>query len=59
MLAHPDILPTDDGRFAIGLADDAPGPFQSRQHAAAVAALLVARANRQPAATDAARRVGR
>jgi hypothetical protein len=36
------IVERDDGRFAIGWGDDAPGPFESRQFAAAVAAKVVA-----------------
>jgi hypothetical protein len=31
------IIQTDDGRFQVGLADDAPGPFESRPFAEAVA----------------------
>jgi hypothetical protein len=31
------VIERDDGKFAIGLADDSPGPFESRQFAAAVA----------------------
>ena len=34
----PDIVQRDDGMFAIGWHDDAPGPFESRQFALAVAA---------------------
>jgi hypothetical protein len=31
------ILERDDGRFQIGLVDDAPGPFETRRFAEAVA----------------------
>jgi hypothetical protein len=34
------IVQGDDGKFAIGLADDAPGPFPSRRFAESVAARL-------------------
>ena len=37
MHPHPDVVPTDDNRYALGLADDAPA-FESRQFAAAVLA---------------------
>jgi hypothetical protein len=36
------VIERDDGLFAIGWGDDAPGPFESRQFAAAVAAKVVA-----------------
>jgi hypothetical protein len=32
------IVERDDGRWSIGWHDDAPGPFESRAHAAAAAA---------------------
>ena len=32
------VVKRDDGLFQIGLCDDAPGPFESRKHAADVAA---------------------
>jgi hypothetical protein len=32
------IIERDDGRYQIGLHDDAPGPFESREFAEAVAA---------------------
>ena len=32
------VVERDDGLFQIGLCDDAPGPFESRKHAADVAA---------------------
>ena len=32
------VIERDDGMFQIGFADDAPGPFSTRQFAAAVAA---------------------
>jgi hypothetical protein len=35
---HFSIVQRDDGLFQIGLADDAPGPFESRRFAQAVAA---------------------
>jgi hypothetical protein len=38
MLEHEQIVPLDHGGYAIGLADEAPGPFLSRLHAAAVLA---------------------
>jgi hypothetical protein len=31
------IIQRDDGRFAIGLTDDAPGPFETRRFAEAIA----------------------
>jgi hypothetical protein len=31
------VVQRDDGRFQIGIADDAPGPFESRAFAQAVA----------------------
>lgn len=31
------VVQRDDGRYQIGLADDAPGPFESREFAQAVA----------------------
>jgi hypothetical protein len=34
----PVIVQRDDGLFALGIADDAAGPFESRQFALAVAA---------------------
>jgi hypothetical protein len=41
----PQLVPSDiivqregDGKFHLGLCDDAPGPFESRKHAADVAA---------------------
>jgi hypothetical protein len=37
MRPHPEIIERDDGRFALGWQDDAPGPFESRRHAEAVA----------------------
>lgn len=37
MLVHPDIIQRDDGAWSIGCHDDAAGPFQTRQHAEAVA----------------------
>jgi len=37
MPLHPEIIQRDDGRFAIGLGDDAPGPFESREFALRVA----------------------
>jgi hypothetical protein len=44
--ATPVILPLivqhDDGKFSIGLADDAAGPFESRRFAEAVALTLTA-----------------
>ena len=36
------VVQRDDGMFAIGWHDDAAGPFESRQFAAAVAAKVVA-----------------
>jgi hypothetical protein len=33
----PPIIQRDDGKWAIGLADDAPGPFESREFALRVA----------------------
>jgi hypothetical protein len=36
------VIERDDGLFAIGWGDDKPGPFESRQFAAAVAAKVVA-----------------
>jgi hypothetical protein len=32
------VFERDDGRFQIGLGDDAPGPFESRRFAEAVGA---------------------
>ncbi|MGV7218489.1 hypothetical protein [Bradyrhizobium sp. UFLA05-112] len=37
-VVSPDVIQRDDGMFQIGVADDAPGPFESRAFAAAVAA---------------------
>jgi len=37
MAASHEIYQRDDGRFAIGLGDDAPGPFESRAFAMQVA----------------------
>jgi hypothetical protein len=39
-VARPDplVFERDDGLFQIGLGDDAPGPFESRRFAQAVAA---------------------
>jgi hypothetical protein len=34
----PDIVQRDDGAYALGWHDDAPGPFESRAFAQAVAA---------------------
>jgi hypothetical protein len=34
----PQVFERDDGLFAIGWHDDAPGPFASRRHAEAAAA---------------------
>jgi hypothetical protein len=38
-LANPafEVVEREDGRFSIGLADDAPGPFESRAFAQSVA----------------------
>jgi hypothetical protein len=36
------IFERDDGKFSIGLADDAPGPFESRRFAEAVACAIPA-----------------
>jgi len=38
------IVQRDDGRWQIGLHDDAPGPFESRQFAQAIAARTPTRA---------------
>jgi hypothetical protein len=38
------IVQRDDGLWAIGIADDAPGPFASRAHAESVASQSAARA---------------
>jgi hypothetical protein len=35
-----DVVQRDDGRYQIGLHDGAPGPFESRAFAAAVAAKI-------------------
>ena len=58
MLEHQQIVERDDGRYEVGLVDPA-GPFESRQFAAAVAAILMVREGRQPPATVPARRAGR
>jgi len=34
----PDVIERDDGQYQIGLGHDAPGPFETRAFAAAVAA---------------------
>ena len=47
LIAPADIIQRDDGRFALGWGDDAPGPFESRAFAAAVAANLQRSARRQ------------
>ncbi len=36
MSRYPEIVQRDDGMWSIGLADDAPGPFESRPFALAV-----------------------
>jgi hypothetical protein len=33
----PEVVQRDDGLFAIGLGDDAPGPFESRAFAQSIA----------------------
>jgi hypothetical protein len=33
----PDVIERDDGKFQLGTADDSPGPFETREFAAAVA----------------------
>ena len=37
VMSPPLVIQRDDGRWSIGWHDDAPGPFESRQHAADVA----------------------
>jgi hypothetical protein len=37
----PLIVERDDGRYQLGLDDDAPGPFESRRFAESVAARFV------------------
>jgi hypothetical protein len=58
MQTHPEIYQRDDGRFALGWGDDAPGPFESRGHAEAVAAWMVARTGK-PSETAPAQRARR
>lgn len=48
MRDHPQIVQRDDGRFALGWQDDAPGPFDSRQHAEAVARQDRVRSSNRP-----------
>lgn len=52
MRPRPEIVERDDGRYALGWHDDAPGPFASRQHAEAVLA------KEQPVKPREERRVG-
>jgi hypothetical protein len=37
MAAFPEVFERDDGKWAVGLQGDAPGPFESRRFAEAVA----------------------
>jgi hypothetical protein len=36
-VGSPEIFQRDDGKWSIGWRDDAPGPFESRRHAEAIA----------------------
>jgi prophage regulatory protein len=40
--AEAKVIQRDDGRYQVGAADDAPGPFETRQFAEAVAAKVPA-----------------
>lgn len=37
MQQHPEIVQRDDGAWTLGWHDEAPGPFETREHAQAVA----------------------
>jgi hypothetical protein len=43
LVPSPPIVPRDDGLFQIGIGDEAPGPFPSREFAHAVAAGITER----------------
>jgi hypothetical protein len=48
LVPSPPIIQRDDGRFGLGWSDDAPGPFESMNFAAAVAARRPATPPRSP-----------